>query len=646
MQRFHRLSIALACLAALAAPLRAAPLPPEFMPASEIRPGMTGYGLTVFQGFKVERFPVEILGVERNGLPGSDMIIARASGPYLEGHGVVAGMSGSPVFIDGRLIGALAYGWEFSYVPLCGITPIESMWQVWEAIGREGVTHPGVESGRDATPSPPAIVSAGPSSSSAWDWEPAFNAFAARLEGAAPAALSAPQSGLGGFRPTLPALRDTPGRLRPLMAPLFLAGGTPEVEERLRRFFAGRGVELFGGGPVSSAIGAAGNGPSPPIENGSALGIPLLYGDMNLSGIGTVTWRSGDRLIAFGHPMFAEGAVRFPMAQAYVFGFMESYMRSFKLGEVRDIVGTIEQDRFFAIGGRFGAIPSFVPITVRVSGEASPIARPYHYQCWENADLMPMLASAAVDSSWRGAVSAGGEMTLASRYTIRLADGTLIQKRLINSSMGFVIGPTTRSIMFDLFMLLGNPFREADVASIEVDLEARRGRLEQSELVSVIAERSRYKAGEPVALKVRLRPWRGEETVLPLTFELPADLEAGPYVLHLVDAQGAQTIQRLNRPGIFAPYDFDDIVELVQSVGVPDDELRLYAFAPATDLELKGEPMKGMPATLEGLVRQTAPLQLQQQAVGRLVGMKTLPADRPVFGSASILIEVVDHFDE
>src|SRR5690554_3189456 len=109
----------------------AEPLPPEFMPSSEVRPGMIGEGRTVFRGFEVETFRAEILGVDHNAMPGSNMILARLEGPFLEQHGVVAGMSGSPVFINGRLIGAVAYGWSFSYVPICGITPIEDMWTVW-----------------------------------------------------------------------------------------------------------------------------------------------------------------------------------------------------------------------------------------------------------------------------------------------------------------------------------------------------------------------------------------------------------------------------------------------------------------------------------------------------------------------------------
>ncbi len=604
----------------------AADLPPEFMPSSEVRVGMVGEGRTVFHGFEVESFKVTILGVEHNAMPGSNLIIARLEGPMLEQHGVVAGMSGSPVFIDGRLIGAVAYGWSFSYNPICGITPIESMWTVWENIGR-----PGVSKGKRPDASRIAGVAA-------WDWERDWTAFATLIEGrAAPESLA--------LRPRLPALAGVEGELRPLWAPLFVSGASPRVEQRLRGFLAARGMELIGAGPMGSGGGAGNDQPAPPIEAGSALGVPLMTGDMTLSGVGTVTWREGDRLIGFGHPMFFDGASAVPMSAAWIIGFMQSYQHSFKLSEVREIVGTIDQDRLFAIGGRFGDSPPYIPLRVRIAGEAAGIPREYNFRCWKNPDYLPFLSLVAIEQAYSGSVAEGGEMTLEASYDIELADGRRIRKRNFSSAQAQVITPTLRSLMFDMFALLGNPFREADIVSVDVTLEARSGMLRQQGLVGLTATHSHYRPGDTVQLEARLLPWRGPEFTHPIQLELPADIAPGSYVIHLTDAAAAQQVERTNAPGPFAPRTYEDVLDLVDVVDLPADELRLYLFEPAHDLVLQGKSLAGMPGSMQALVRGTALPQVQQQAVGRRLDRRLLRMDAPTYGAATVTIEVAAHIN-
>ena len=617
----------LACIALAIRPA-AAGLPPEFMPSSEVRPGMVGEGRTVFHGFEVESFKVEILGVERNALPGSNLIIARLEGPMLEQHGVVAGMSGSPVFIDGRLIGAVAYGWSFAYHPICGITPIESMWTVWENIGR-----PGVSKG----PPPDTSRIAG---LAGWDFERDWEAFNSLLEGRGQVE---PLS----LRPRLPALAGLQGHLRPLWTPLMVSGATPRVEERLRGFFSARGHELVSAAPIgSSAGGGPGDQEAPPIEAGSALGVPLMTGDMTLSAVGTVTWCDGDRLIGFGHPMFFEGASATPMSQAWIIGFMQSYSLGFKLAEVREPIGMIDQDRLFAVGGRIGATPPTTPLSVRIQGEAAGIEREYHFQCWKNADYLPLLALVAVEQAYSGAVAERGEMTLEAHYEIRLTDGHVIRKRHFTSALAGVIAPTLRSLMFDLFLLLDNPFHEADIASIDVTLEARHGNLRQQSLTGLTTSHARYEPGDMVRMEARLQPWRGPEQVRAIDLELPAALTPGTYIIHLADAAGAQMVERRHAPGPFTPRQYEDILDLLEVNSAPADELRLYLFEPATDLVLRGRSLAGMPSSMERVMRGSAPAQLQQESVGRRIAQHILNMDAPTYGSAMAMIEVVRHINK
>ncbi|MEN6626790.1 MAG: SpoIVB peptidase S55 domain-containing protein [Candidatus Sumerlaeia bacterium] len=630
----HSLILAFAAAALLATSAWAAagePLPPQFMPSSELKPGMVGEGRTVFHGFKVEPFKATILGVRHNALPGSNMIIAKLEGPMLAGHGVVAGMSGSPVFVDGRLIGAVAYGWTFAYEPVCGITPIESMWQVWRNIGQPAL----------AKPQP---RSAGPElEAGAWDWEADWAKFQRIMNGSAPEQVS--NSAIGAPQSAIDYQDSEYGRLRPLLTPFLISGASPAAVRRLAPFFASRGLELIDAGPLAAGAGADSAEPAPPLEPGSALSVPMLIGDMNVGGIGTVTWRDGDKLIAFGHPMRLGGGSATPMAAAWVISFMESYERSFKLGEVRDLVGTVDQDRIYAIGGKLGPVPPFIPINVVVGGPAAANPRAFRFKAWKDADYLPLLSMAAVDAAWTSGIG-GGEMTIDTQYTIRLADGRAIAKKTVSSSEGGAIAIPLNLLLFDMFALLQNPFHEADVAGLDVSINARVGRRDGLELLSLTADHGQYRAGDTVRMSARVRPWRGAEQTRSIDLALPRPLKPGTYIIQLADSAAAQIVERMSRPGVFAPRRFEDVVGLVAASDFSPEQMRLYLFAPSATVVLKGKPLGEIPSSMETLVRESAPAQLQQQAVGNRLDMRVLSMEAPIQGSASLAIQVVDHFDE
>ncbi|MCE5229704.1 hypothetical protein LLG95_08925 [bacterium] len=617
-------------VAAIAPAAGVEPLPAQFMPSSELRPGMVGEGRTVFNGFKVETFKATILGVRHNALPGSNMIMARLEGPMLAGHGVVAGMSGSPVYVNGRLIGAVAYGWSFAYEPICGITPIESMWEVWRDIGR-----PGLQKSKPRSSGPAQL-------SAPWDWQKDWQDYQG-LTGKAPQPLMV-NSGLStqDSELKLPA-----GELRPLMTPMFVSGISASAARQLGRFFKARNLELIDAGPVGAGAAAAeSHEPAPALEPGSALGVPMLYGDLNVAGVGTVTWRDGNKMIAFGHPMMGAGAVRAPLSAAYIISFMQSYSTSFKLGEVRELVGTMDQDRSYAIGGTLGEAPPFVPITVTIGGPAASNPRVFRYKAWKDSDFLPVMAMVALDAAWTSGGGGTGEMTLAADTTIRLANGRAIKKHVLSSSDGNAISTPVGQVLFDLFALLQNPFEEADVASIDVAVDARATRRDQLELVSLTPEHNRYLAGETVRLLMRYRQWRGPEQSRTLEMKLPKPLKPGSYAIHFSDAAAALALERQLHPAVFAPRQFDEVLELVDVMNMSPDQMRLCLVDPQSTTVLKGRPLGAIPPTMESLVRETAPAQVQQQATGTRLDLQTMTMDAPIQGSATVGIEIVDHFNE
>jgi hypothetical protein len=285
-----------------------------------------------------------------------------------------------------------------------------------------------------------------------------------------------------------------------------------------------------------------------------------------------------------------------------------------------------------------------MPIRVCVTGDAASVCREYRYRCWKNPDMMPPLVLSSIDSAFAGSVAVGGDMTLRSNYEIRLADGTAIHKRQVNSVDYAPVADPLGLLAFDLFALLENPYREAQIESLEVYLEAERG-LHYDTLVSLRSQHRQYEAGDRVELWAEMLPWRGRQYERSFEIELPPDLDPGNYVIHLADAQGAHRVLRSHQPSLYAPRDYEDVLEMVRAHSQPRDELWLYLFAPALDLELKGESFRGLPDSVAGVMRATAPPQLQQQAVGDLVWARTFPTETPTFGSSSITIQVVDHFN-
>lgn len=631
MPKFAIFLIALLALGGSGRVRAVEPLPADFMPSDQVKPGMVGEGRTVFKGFKVEPFKVEILGVQHNAMPGCNMILGRLYGPFLEKHGVVAGMSGSPVFVQGKLIGAVAYGWSAAYEPYCGITPIEQMWTVWQSIGQPGLT--------EASQRHPD----GGNHTQAWDWPAAWQTYQQKFLGQGPAEMSEATTG---FKLSLPALAGFKGEMHPLWSPLFLSGASAKSERMLRNFFASQGLELMGSGTMAgSSAGNAGGEPAPPIENGSSLGVPILSGDLSLSGVGTVTYRSGDKLIAFGHPMFFQGGVAVPMAHAYIYGFMESYQRSFKMGDVREEIGTIDQDRQFAIGGKLGPAPPRVPISVQIKGTAASRPRPFHFSCWKYKDYLPMMTAIATQEAFTSSVAEGGELTAEINYRITLADGRVIQKQFHESSNDSLIDPPVMSLLFDMFLLVDNPYREADIQSVDVVIDVKPG-YREAELIAARAEHNAFLAGDQVRVVGRFRPWHGEEFDRTFSLDLPKDLRPGSYVVHLADSRSATRIEKTHRPELFAPRDFDGLVQMAQQANHADDQLALYLFEPALDLNLNGYGMGSLPGTTAALIQNTAPANLQQQTVGRLLACQEQKTGETVSGSQSFVIQVVDHFNE
>ena len=415
---------------------------------------MTGIGRTVFEGSRVEEFKVVVIGVLENALgPKQGLILGRLEGGPLEKTGVIAGMSGSPVFIDGKLVGAVAYSYPFAKETIAGITPIGEM------IEATRLATPRAASARFA----PRLGADGPSQP--LDRE----AVVAALQRPLRAIFPGPGSGASRGR------NERPGPPAPRPTPRFLG-------LRSRHLRVGSGVFApLGFAPV---MGAARAGlpvePLPDLEPGGAVGVSLIEGDLDLSVTGTITHIEDGRVYAFGHPFYNLGPIQFPMKKAYVYSVFPSLYQSWKISTATDVVGTADQDRVTAVAGRLGATPHMIPVSVKLEGSRGG-ERSFSYRMVEDELFSPVLAYVSLLSVLQGNERAFGTSTVRLDARIELAGGRSVRLQDLftenqpsQQAAALVAAP--------LAYLLTNDFEKVRVAKVE--LEARSEETVQSATLS------------------------------------------------------------------------------------------------------------------------------------------------------------------
>ncbi len=466
----------------------------KMFPLAEVHRGLKGVALTVFEGVTPEPMDVEILGVLKDALgPGRDMILARLKGVKPEYTGVVAGMSGSPVYIDGRLVGALSYRiGQFSKEPIAGITPIEQMLEV-----RDGVAVPG-----------------------------AGTRSAVRGE----------------------AVR---GEMQAMETPLVLGGFSQETVERFGDRFRALGMT-----PVAGMGGMDRTAKQPePLVPGSAVSAVLVEGDLSMTGTCTVTYVDRTRLLACGHPITQSGGVDMPMTKAEVVATLPSPLNAFKIVNATEEVGAFTEDRASAILGRFGVEARMIPVTVDVGSGTG--TKTFHLRVVDNRDLTPqaMLVSvyetmeetntAGAETSWK----LSGEIGVSQRGVAGGGGG----RALPPVAMEGMMAPTefnSGAIQAALYVgerfsrVYANSLERPMVTGVTLHLEAI-GQRRVAVLDSARLSRTEARAGETVEVEAVLRPYAEAARVVRMGVTVPAS--AGPGAMRVLVSDGA-TLDRLLAP--------------------------------------------------------------------------------------------------
>jgi hypothetical protein len=547
------------------------------MPITDIRPGMVGVGRTVFAGTTLEDFKVEILGVMRNVLaPQRNLILARLEGGPLAKTGVIAGMSGSPVYIDGKLVGAVSYSLgQFSTEAIAGITPIAEMVDATSmAAGATRISRPVAMS---VNPTPRELMEI---------WS--------RDLGRAKSFVDEPSQAL-----VLSGASSDLGRisamLRPIAVPMIAAGFDASVLDPIAPAFAAAGI-LPMSNSQSQGAGIAAPRSSKPLQPGDAVGVALVTGDFELGATGTVTYVDGDRVYAFGHPLYNLGPTQFPLTRAEVQVVLPSLMSSSKLASFGEVVGTMQQDRATAIAGRLGAAPSLIPVTVTLNSDRGP-SRTFNFGVVRDFTFTPLLTYLSVanvlSSYERGAGPAS--FTIHGSATIR-SEGDLSFEDIFSGDQP--AGNAAAYIAAPLTALMKNADESVQLDKITLTIDASE-QAKTARIERVWLDTTRPRAGQNAIVNVAMRSARGDEIVEHVPIQIPANL-SGSLQLTVADATRTQADDRRDSRGA----DLQRVSQLMRTFNRSRKNNRLYVRLTSTDsgAVVNGEPMAGLPPSVLAVI--------------------------------------------
>lgn len=450
----------------------------RFYTVSDLKPGMIGEGYTVLSGTEVESFPIEVVGLLEGTGSVSHLILIKLIGTKVPG--IASGMSGSPIFIDKKLIGAIGYGFQNTDARYAMVTPIEEMLALWKEPAKPGEL---------------------------------FTFY---------------QGGLPGVQGV--ALGKAPGGswlvAQPVQTPLYLSGYGPRAREYLSATFALRDkAQTFPGLPVTLLpLEAAAPKPAVPfsvekLQPGSAITALLVDGDYRVAAVGTLTWLENDKFLAFGHPFLNKGPVDYGVGGASIVEIIKSDVFPFKLGVALPGFGRVTQDRGAGIAGEIGAFPQMVKVTTEVTDLSTQRTKSYQFNVVHDESLLPELVLAGLLDATDRTIDRIGEGT--AKVTFRINGPNLPPVKRENLFYGRdVAAAALREVSRVLQLIVDNEFIKPEITEISMEITVDPQRLSAS-LIDVELPKKEFTPGEKVTLRGKILPFRGSALEVPLEIELP-----------------------------------------------------------------------------------------------------------------------------
>ncbi|TDX59187.1 SpoIVB peptidase S55 domain-containing protein [Orenia marismortui] len=475
----------------------------EIMPLSDIRPGMKGVGKTVLRGTEIEDFNVEVISILKDQQPGQDLILVKTSGDVIKRTGGIAsGMSGSPIYIDGKLIGAIGYGWQLADHKIGMVTPIQSMIDIFS------LTKHNKDDNKTINLNSPIKIG-----------NKTYNKIY--------------------FSSNNKKVKDSDALIaRPVSTPLTVSGLNGRAKERLVETFKDYNITPINGGSLAYLDGDT------ELKPGSAVAAQLVRGDINVSAIGTLTYREGNKILAFGHPFLAKGNSNYLLSSAYIHQMITSIKMPFKIGSPGKLKGVINQDRTAGIAGEIGKFPNVVPLEINVTDNDLARSKTYNLQIIQNEELIEGLASSAVLQAIDSTIDRTGEGT--SKVSIEImgnkVPADIVKVENLYYSPNDIAASSLADFLQGLSLILHNPFNKVDLANIKFNIE-----IEKDAKVALIEEiklnKKEAAPGEEVEAEITLRPYRNELITKKVKFKIPEDTKSTNLEVHVFSGQEANLNQ-------------------------------------------------------------------------------------------------------
>jgi len=555
------------------------PDPKSYWDVGQIRPGMKGVGRTVMTGTKLEEFGAEVLGVMRDVSPGRDMVLCRLTGCNLEHAGIIQGMSGSPIFIDGKLLGAVAFAWEFAKDPIAGVTPFSQMIQYVRSNDRRIAAESKAGAGGKfhAARFPASFV----------------------IDGLT----DEPSTGLSTSLQPIAVSGGAIGEMKPIVTPLAASGFGPRALSLLSDRLRPLGMAPMAGGAAPERIVREEG--DRPLVPGSPLSIALVTGDFDLSGIGTVTHVEGDRVYGFGHPMFSLGACEFPMMTGYIHTVYPRASVSMKMGSPLKIVGVIDTDVSTSVAGRIGPKPDMLPLSVRVKTSQFADSHTYRVRIVREPVLLPNLIMSVLTNAIDTEGNLPEELTAQLSATIHIKGFDPITVSDTFSGPRYT-GPMGAAALFSplasiVNILVKNSMAPVRIESIDCDVQVEPGRkVAQIEAVRLLSDT--IEPGHDLKAIVTLKPFKGERETLEVSMPIPADFPEGPCEAVFCDAGNSVRRTFRNDPAILEPRDLEGVIRTIR-IQTESKRTAVYVHVPSPErgLSVQGQPLPNLPGSVRSV---------------------------------------------
>ena len=584
----------------------------QFFPLSELKEGMRGTAKTVFRGSVAEEFNVEILGIVPGAIgPKKDMIIGKLSGGGADRTAVFAGMSGSPVYIDGKLVGAISYSFPFSKEPICGITPIEQMIEIFEQ-----------KQATKTSSNEPRVFSF--AELAATTWKPNF-----------PNGSVVQSSILAGGNPNS-ALSSVVGQtFQPIATPMSFSGFSQET----LNVFA---PQLMSVGllPISAVGGAAKITPlakfdENTLRGGSSVSMQLVRGDYSLAAAGTVTFRDGEKIYAFGHPFLNLGTSDLPMSESHVVVVVPNINNSFKLSVPDAMVGAMTQDRATGVFGKLGQSPKMIPVKINLETSRGQ-TETLNFEVVKDDFLSPLLLNIAVYNTLIANERGIGEATIEMKGEIKLKnnESIKIERRLTGAQASLM---SAASVAIPTSALLRSRFDDMEISGITLNLTSTDGS-RTATLERIAVDKSEVKAGEQFEVQAFVRTDSGKVFVQKIPVKIPADTPAGTLLINVADGSSVQQIAASQQ---FVPKNLAELVKTINGLK-KDDRLYVQTYRVTNGAIIGAKELPNLPpSVLATLNNERTAGAFKPTIMTVLTEQEIAPAEFLISGQQVLTIEVV-----